>query len=132
MGFCLGMSGVAYGWGWGKNGLLMTVLGVGTCLAMAGVASREWRAPGLLWPALVLGRRSYEIYLTHVFVVWGIFDWFVRQGKPMEMVWWMFAAVIVAAGVAGELVAREFTEPVNQRLRKWFGDEGLGKAVSSE
>jgi peptidoglycan/LPS O-acetylase OafA/YrhL len=132
MGFCLGMSGGAYGWGGGKNGLLMTVLGVGTCLAMAGVASREWRAPGLLWPALVLGRRSYEIYLTHVFVVWGIFDWFVRQGKPMEMVWWMFAAVIVAAGVAGELVAREFTEPVNQRLRKWFGDEGLGKAVSSE
>ncbi|MES2392555.1 MAG: acyltransferase [Acidobacteriota bacterium] len=129
MAFCLGMSRTAYAWGLGKDGLLMSVLGVGTCLVIAAFAAREWKAPGLLWPMLSLGRRSYEIYLTHVFVVWGIFDYFVSQGKPIDLVWWMFGAVIVAAGAAGELVAREVTEPANKWLRKMFGDDGLGSVV---
>jgi peptidoglycan/LPS O-acetylase OafA/YrhL len=67
---------------------------------------------------LTLGRRSYEIYLTHMFVVFAFFDWFVRANKPMLFVWPMFAAVVVCATILGELIGRFFTDPANRWLRK--------------
>jgi peptidoglycan/LPS O-acetylase OafA/YrhL len=127
--FTLCFSIKAWQWGLGRTGLLMSLLAVGTCLLIAVAAQTEWRAPGLLWPVLTMGRRSYEVYLTHVFVVWGLFDLFVNNGKPMELVWWLFGAVILAAGAAGELVAREYTEPVNRWLRRKWGDMRLGSVV---
>jgi len=68
------------------------------------------------------GRRSYEIYLTHMFVVFVFFDFFVRKGKPMGWVPALFVATIVVAGALGELVARFYSEPANRWLRARFSD----------
>jgi peptidoglycan/LPS O-acetylase OafA/YrhL len=127
--FSLGFSGVAYKWGLGRNGLNMTVLAVGTCLLIAVFAQTGWRAPAVLAPLLRLGRRSYEIYLTHVFLVLGVFYLFVRAGKPLRAVPVLFVGVILLSALVGEVVARGYTEPVNRWLRRRWGD-GAGRLGS--
>jgi peptidoglycan/LPS O-acetylase OafA/YrhL len=45
------------------------------------VAQAHWQAPRILKPLLKLGQCSYEVYLTHVFVVLGLFNLFVAAGN---------------------------------------------------
>jgi peptidoglycan/LPS O-acetylase OafA/YrhL len=116
--FCFGFSIEAYKMGLGKSGLLMTVVGVGACLVIAAAAMSGWRAPRVLAPVLQMGQRSYEIYLTHMFVVVGAFAVFDAWGKPLWAAWWIFAAVIVIATLLGWVVSVGFSEPVNRWLRR--------------
>jgi peptidoglycan/LPS O-acetylase OafA/YrhL len=116
--FCFGFSIEAYKIGLGKSGLLMTVVGLGACLVIAASATSRWRAPWVLAPVLQMGRRSYEIYLTHMFVVIGAFAVFVAWGKPLSWAWWMFVAVIVVATLLGWGVSVGFSEPMNRCLRR--------------
>ena len=81
--FMLCFSRTAYRWGLGDLGLEMTVLAIGTSLVIIASTQSEWKGPRFLTPLLDLGQRSYEVYLTHMFVVMGLFDVFVRLGKPM-------------------------------------------------
>jgi peptidoglycan/LPS O-acetylase OafA/YrhL len=131
--FSLGFSIRAYIWGLGRNGLNMTILAVGTCMVIAAVAQTQWQAPRILKPLLKLGQRSYEVYLTHVFIVLGLFSLFVANHKPMETVPVFFIAVLVLAGVLGELVARGYSEALNRGLRKHWGDgpKRLGSVIDS-
>jgi len=113
---CFSMTGDA--WGLERTGLDMTVVAVGTCLVIAAVAQSEWKGPWLFAPLLRLGERSYEVYLTHMFVVFGAFGLFVRAGKPMWAVPALFIGVIVVAGLLGEAVARFYSEPLNRLIRE--------------
>jgi peptidoglycan/LPS O-acetylase OafA/YrhL len=99
-------------------GLSMSVLAIGTCLVIAAAAKTRWRSPRILGPLLDLGQRSYEVYLTHMFVVFGCFEIFLRAGKPMKGVPLFFGAAILISGLLGEVVARVYSEPMNRRLRK--------------
>lgn len=130
--FSLGFSIHTYMWGLGRNGLNMTVLAVGTAMLIAVAAQTRWQAPRVLVPLLRLGQRSYEIYLTHIFVVLGFFSLFLAVGKPMHYVPALFLVVIPIAGLLGELVARGYSEPMNRWLRRRWGDgpEKLGSAIS--
>jgi peptidoglycan/LPS O-acetylase OafA/YrhL len=106
-------------------GLDMTLLAIGTCLVIAVVAQTNWRTPRALSPILNLGRRSYEIYLTHMFVVFAMFHLFVWAGKPLRGVAALFLSVIVISALCGELVARFFSEPMNQWIRvRWRASRG--------
>jgi peptidoglycan/LPS O-acetylase OafA/YrhL len=118
--------------GLGRNGVSMTTLALGASLVIAAAASSEWRAPRVLEPVLALGRLSYEIYLTHIFVVMGLFSMFLSVGKPMRGVAALFAGVIVSAGVVGRLVSRMYTEPMNLWIRARAGKASreAGIAVS--
>jgi peptidoglycan/LPS O-acetylase OafA/YrhL len=116
--FCLCDSIQAGRWGLEKNGLSMTILAVGTCMVIAVASQTGWRSPRIFAPVLLLGRRSYEIYLCHMFVVFALFALFVHAGKPMWAAPVLFLAVIVVAGALGELIARFYSEPMNRRLRK--------------
>jgi len=116
--FCFGFSIEAYKIGLGKSGLLMTVVGLGACLAIAASVQSKWRAPWVLAPVLQMGQRSYEIYLTHMFVVLGAFAVFVAWGKSLRAVWWVFGAVIVVATLLGWVVSVGFSEPLNRWLRR--------------
>ena len=116
--FSLGFSLRAYAWGLGRNGLNMSLLAVGVCMVMIAATQTEWRALSLLRPLLRLGQRSYEIYLTHIFLVLGCFAVFVHRGKPLWLVPLLFAAVIVGAGMLGEIVGRFYSEPTNGWLRR--------------
>lgn len=121
-------------WGLQQNGLDMTILAVGACMVIAAAAQSQWRSPLALKPLVGLGQRSYEVYLTHMFVVFGLFNLFVRLGKPMSGVPVLFAGVIALAAALGYAVARFYSEPMNRSLRKrWGGRTGdLGSVVDDD
>jgi peptidoglycan/LPS O-acetylase OafA/YrhL len=121
----------------GKLGLDMTITGIGACLLIAVAAETARRDAGnpskvskiLGWisaPVLLLGRNSYEIYLTHMFAVMGLFAVFVRMGKPLAWVPALFLAVIVVAALAGGAISGWYSESLNRRLRR-----GLREAAVS-
>jgi peptidoglycan/LPS O-acetylase OafA/YrhL len=135
--FCFGFSIEAYRIGLGKSGLLMSVVGLGACLVIAAAAQSGWKAPWVLAPVLQMGQRSYEIYLTHMFVVIGLFAVFVAWGKPSGFAWWVFAAVIVVATALGWAVSAGFSEPMNRWLRRGKNGRALrareaGSSLRSE
>jgi peptidoglycan/LPS O-acetylase OafA/YrhL len=100
------------------TGLDMTILGLGTCMVIVAAAQTEWQSPSFLSPLLKLGQNSYEIYLTHMFVVFAFFELFLAAGKPMPAVPFMFAAVVLVAAFLGAAVAKYYSEPMNRKLRR--------------
>jgi peptidoglycan/LPS O-acetylase OafA/YrhL len=131
--FSLGFSIMAYTWGLGRNGLNMTILALGTCMVITVAAQTKWRSPRLLAPFLMLGQRSYEVYLTHMFVVFGLFHLFLVADRPMRAVPGLFITVILLAGLLGELVARFYSEPMNHWLRNRWGEgpKKLGSVIEA-
>lgn len=131
--FSLCFSIRAYIWGLGRNGLNITVLALGTCLVILAATQSSWRAPRLLSPLLILGLKSYEIYLTHVFVVIAFFAIFVKLGKPLHLVPLLFIAAIVSAGILGWLVSVFYSEPMNRLIRSKVGDDAkkLGSVLAT-
>jgi peptidoglycan/LPS O-acetylase OafA/YrhL len=126
---CLGFSMQVYRLGLGRIGLDMTLLAVGTCMFIAASAQTQWKLPHVLSPLLKIGQYSYEIYLTHMFVVFSFFNLFVAVGKPMRWVPVLFVAVILISGTLGGLVAGFYSEPMNRLLRRRAAD-GSNKLAS--
>ena len=126
--FVLGFSLTVERLGLARYGLAMTIIAIGTCMVMAAVAQARSMNLSILRPLMWLGRRSYEIYLTHMFVVVACFVLFTALGAPAIGVPLLFVAVVLGAGVVGELVRRFYSEPANQYLRRrWHrGPEALG------
>jgi peptidoglycan/LPS O-acetylase OafA/YrhL len=95
----------------------MTVLALSTCMVMVAASETQWQSPSFLMPVLKLGQASYEVYLTHMFVVFALFGLFLDFGKPMWGVPVLFVTVVVASGLLGDIVARFYSEPMNRFLR---------------
>jgi peptidoglycan/LPS O-acetylase OafA/YrhL len=89
---------------------------------MIAAAQTQWKGPRLLTPLLSLGRCSYEVYLTHMFVVFVFFAIFVKLGSPIWSVPLLFVVTVVVAVATGDFVARFFSEPLNRRLRERWSD----------
>ena len=132
--FSLGFSMRAYSWGLGANGLNMTVLAVGTCMFIAATTQTQWKSPRIFSPLLKIGQYSYEIYLTHMFIVFAMFNLFVSAGKPMGLVPVSFIAVILISGVLGGAVASFYSEPMNRFLRNRsdYGSYRLASFIDSQ
>jgi peptidoglycan/LPS O-acetylase OafA/YrhL len=101
-----------------RSGLDMTIIALGTCMVIIAAAATQWQGPRLLAPLLRLGQCSYEVYLTHMFVVFACFAVLMKFGHPLWAVPVLFAVTIFVAGAAGAIVARFFSEPANRMLRK--------------
>lgn len=102
------------------TGLGMSIIAIGACLTIAASEQSGWRSPVVLRPLLELGRRSYETYLTHMFVVFALYDLFLSAGRPAYAVPLLFATVICFAGILGALTAQLYSEPLNRLLRsRW-------------
>jgi peptidoglycan/LPS O-acetylase OafA/YrhL len=112
----------------------MTVVAIGACLVIAAAASSGWQIARPLRLFLVYGRRSYEIYLTHMFVVIACFGVYGKLGRPLSLTAPLFLIIIALAGGLGEWVARLYSEPANQALRSRFGDSPgkLGSVIERE
>lgn len=104
-----------------RSGLDMTILALGTCMLIAASAQSQWTSPRALRPLVAMGRNSYEIYLTHMFVVFALFQLFLSAGKPIRGVAILFVAVVLIASLLGAVVARFYSEPMNRLLRRRSG-----------
>jgi peptidoglycan/LPS O-acetylase OafA/YrhL len=118
----LGFSNQAEAWGLAATGLDMTILAVGTCMVIAAAAQTRWRSPRPIFPLVALGQRSYEIYLTHMFVVFALFDLFKSAGQSLAAIPLLFISVILLSGFLGAWVSRFYSEPMNRLIRQRLGD----------
>jgi peptidoglycan/LPS O-acetylase OafA/YrhL len=105
-----------------ESGLDMTIIALGTCMVIIAASQTQWKCPRLLAPLLRLGQCSYEVYLTHMFVVFAFFAIFVKYGNPIWSVPLLFVASVAVAAAAGDIVARFFSEPLNRMLRERWSD----------
>jgi peptidoglycan/LPS O-acetylase OafA/YrhL len=128
----LGFSGFPFLFPLGATGLEETLLAVGTCMVILAAAQTRWECPAFLRPFRLLGRRSYEVYLTHMFVVFGFLHIFLAVGKPMWLVPVYFIATIIVATVLGDLVARLYSDRMNATLRARWGEGKLGSAIDTK
>jgi len=99
----------------GRAGLDGTILPLGTCLVIFGSVLRD--RTGRLWTAPLrwFGRHSYEVYMTHEFVVVFGTALFVSVKRGPVGAW--VAGMVLLTAPLGWLVARFFSEPMNRRLR---------------
>jgi peptidoglycan/LPS O-acetylase OafA/YrhL len=94
--------------------LLSSSVRTRSAVMLRGLGSALFRSTEFLrW----FGRNSYEVYLTHMLVVWpmvGLFFHF-HQGLNTAVLW--FLAITALTGVAGHVLARSYSDPLNRRLR---------------
>lgn len=102
-----------------RFGLQVTLLEMGVALLLVATQWRPWTwcegaaAAPLRW----FGRHSYEVYLSHMFVVIPA-AWLYLQAdaSPAWIPLW-FVGVVAASGLLGQVVARWFSDPCNRALR---------------
>ena len=107
--------------GFYKIGLDVTVLEIGTALLLISMQQRfenglslaRRRSAVLRW----FGRNSYEVYLTHMILVWpSVMLFFHFQININAAAVW-FLLITGAAGLAGDGISRFYSEPLNRALR---------------
>jgi len=99
------------------RGLSVTVLAAGT--AIVAIASLQARRLGsrLLAPARWFGRNSYEIYLTHMMVIFSLLPLAnsLDEGRHWVLLWYVL--IVAATGVLGWWISRSYSEPMTRLLR---------------
>ncbi len=63
------------------------------------------------------GRNSYEVYLTHMFVVWPLMRIFYDLHQPINYAPLWFMAITAWPACSAIVVAKFYSEPLNRRLR---------------
>lgn len=112
-----------------RFGLQVTLLELGIALMLVAAHWRPWTwcAGAMAAPLRWFGCNSYEVYLSHMFVVipaaW-LFQWL--GASPSWIPLWFFA-VVAASGLLGQVFAQWFSEPCNRALR----GRGSAPAASS-
>jgi peptidoglycan/LPS O-acetylase OafA/YrhL len=100
-----------------ETGLDFTALALGTVLLLIPIAVANRTGSKISSPLRWLGRNSYEIYLTHMFVVMFGVQIFVAQKWPVMLAPVYSVVLLLLAIAVGAAVARWYTEPLNRRLR---------------
>lgn len=133
----LGATGLIAVLGWG--GVLWEPLGNGTMLVLTVSAAclimgLHWRqsrglasAPrGTNW-LRSFGRLSYEVYLTHMFVVFAVVGLFRLSGGDIRGGFWWYPPALLLCWALGVAVARWYSEPCDRALRRRW----LARATAS-
>ncbi len=113
-------------------GLDVTCLAIGTCLLQIAIAQRNRSGRWLSAPIRWFGRNSYEVYLTHAFLVlWGIQ---IFEAVGAQMIWTpvFYVVVLVSAGCLGTVVAKFYSEPLNRRLRTFWQQHSVAEPPKVE
>ena len=94
-----------------------------TFSAGALVVAARWRAAaGAVAPSYAFGwlrsfgRLSYEVYLTHMFVVWLVVDRFAAAGGDLRTGWIWYPPILAGAWALGWGVARVVSNPLERLL----------------
>ncbi|HAT6366845.1 TPA: acyltransferase [Legionella pneumophila] len=123
----------AFEMGLAAVGLNVTIIEMGTGLLL--IAMQEWYVKGervgSIWtvPFSWLGRNSYEIYLTHSFLVIVISKTLMYFQPTKLIIGMSYLMTLVLSGILGQYIARYFSEPMNQLLRE--KTQGHSKAILS-
>ena len=88
---------------------------LGFCSWLGCPASSE--ADALVTP---LGAASYEIYLSHMFVILPVVGLAHDLGLPAHWGWVLFLPVLILAFALGSCVDRYFSRPLDRYLLDWF------------
>ncbi len=108
--------------------LIWPVLGEATMLILTGSTAllllafhwrwlEAWTAKGTAW-IRSCGRLSYEIYLSHVFVLFPVLAVFHRTGGDMRFAWLWFIPSVGLSWCLGWLVDRVLSSPAEKWLRR--------------
>ena len=105
-----------------RVGLDVAVLEVGAALLVIALQQRSesnaavghWSTGWLRW----FGRNSYEVYLTHMLVIWPMVGIFYRLHQSMNIAPVWFVAITAMTGLLGYAIARLYSEPLNKSLRR--------------
>lgn len=105
-----------------KIGLDVAVLNLGTALLVIALQQRFEKNPSsghrstgwLRW----FGRNSYEVYLTHMLVVWPMVGIYFRVNQSPNMAAFWYVPITALTGLLGYLLARFYSEPLNSALRR--------------
>ena len=99
----------------GKSGLDDTTLSLATGLVM--LASVLSNRPGRLWTAPLrwFGRHSYEVYLTHEFLVIAGTELYLKYHRGPVALW--VIGILLLTAPLGAIVAHVLSEPLNRKLR---------------
>ncbi|CAN5467058.1 acyltransferase [soil metagenome] len=105
--------------------LLVLTLGAAALIAGLhwGAAGRTTAPRGTAWLAS-MGRLSYEIYLTHMFVVFSAVGLFRLAGGEMRYGFAWYLLVVPACAVLGSMVDRWFSGPADRAVRRrWLRNQ---------
>lgn len=101
-------------------GLNVTILEIATALVILSVYNHPIK--NKIWlPFRWLGQNSYEIYLTHMFIVTLFENTGLMDPKGSPTLLFSFVLILVLSGLAGHFVARWFSEPANLWIRARWG-----------
>lgn len=118
-----------------KIGLDVAVLNLGTALLLIALQQRfEKNASGGHWSTGWLrwfGRNSYEVYLTHMLVVWPMVGIYFRVNQSPNMAAFWYVPITALTGLLGYLLARFYSEPLNGELRRKLLERENSQATSS-
>ena len=126
----LAFSGFPFLFPLGATGLEETLLAIGTCLldycgsANAVAVSTRFSTAVTLWAAELRGCTSHTCLWSSL-----SFTHFSALGKPMWFVPSFFLFTIIIATILGDLVARLYSDPLNAKLRRQWGEGKLGSAL---
>jgi peptidoglycan/LPS O-acetylase OafA/YrhL len=113
------------------EGWTMLVLTIGTAGLLAALSTHgraAWRWAPLL-PLAFTGSLSYEIYLTHAFVVNTTLMLFTEFGVGQRYGWMCYIAAVPCAFAVGWLVAKLFTRPVGQTTARFLNHLGGARTL---
>ena len=113
-------------------GLDVTCLALGTCLLQIAIAQRNRAGARATAPIRWFGRNSYEVYLTHMFIVTCGIQIFTAAA--VRVIWTpiFYVGLLVLAGLLGAVVARFYSEPLNRRLRAFWTARATVEATRAE
>jgi peptidoglycan/LPS O-acetylase OafA/YrhL len=102
-----------------RTGLTATILSLGVAALLVAASRAEDPQAAARWlrPLTACGRLSYEIYLTHAFVVLAAVSVFERSNLPIDAAPVLLATVLIVSWALGALVERYISSPANRCLR---------------
>lgn len=122
-GLAAAMLAMPWLWRWLHDGVMLLV----TLSTASLLLALDWRRradlaralPGTGW-LRSMGRLSYEIYLTHMFVVFAVVATFKASGADARSGWLWYVPAVLACWAFGWLVARVWSLPCERALKRRF------------
>lgn len=109
----------AFDWGLTEIGVNVSLLALGVALVLVALnANPGWNRAAefsALRAFRWFGKHSYEVYLSHMFVILPVVGLFKRLESHSIVS--LYAFTLLASGSVGALLSRYFSEPLNHWLR---------------